>query len=81
MAKVPFLCPVCQGRGVVPQGFYSPYPTGLTTSTEPDKCRSCMDGIIWGDSHDEGVRVKTRMLDVDRELRADMMCPCCINIS
>ena len=40
--KRPHKCPVCGGKGIVPQGFYS--TTGYTwgsTSTAPDQCRSC----------------------------------------
>ena len=37
------LCPVCQGHGIVPQGFYM-YPAGQSgsgTSAAPEKCRRC----------------------------------------
>lgn len=36
-------CPVCQGRGIVPQGFYT-YPAAqdfTSNFTGPDKCRAC----------------------------------------
>lgn len=36
-------CPVCDGRGIVPQGFHS-YPAGqIFTSghTGPDRCQRC----------------------------------------
>ena len=34
-------CPVCVGRGHVPQGFYSgPFSPGAT-HTAPETCRSC----------------------------------------
>ncbi len=37
------ICPVCEGRGIVPNGFYL-YPTGQTfvsSSASPEKCRTC----------------------------------------
>jgi len=37
------ICPVCEGRGIVPQGFYS-YPLGqefATSSNIPEQCKSC----------------------------------------
>jgi len=42
---IPHKCPVCNGKGVVPGGFYSSvgdYGSSITT------CRSCVNGIIWG---------------------------------
>ena len=47
--KVPHKCPVCDGRGFVPGGFYG-NTTGnwSTSSTAPETCRSCVNGIIWG---------------------------------
>ena len=45
MAK-PYLCPVCQGRGVVPAGFYG--LGNLTSSLTPEQCRTCSGfGIVW----------------------------------
>jgi DnaJ-class molecular chaperone len=41
--KTPYRCPVCEGRGIVPHGFYL-YPAGQTftdSETSPEKCRSC----------------------------------------
>ena len=37
----PCTCPVCDGRGVVPQGFYENWPLTTVTNTAPDTCRSC----------------------------------------
>jgi DnaJ-class molecular chaperone len=39
-------CPVCAGRGVVPQGFYNPHPTSVATSTAPEQCRTCKGARI-----------------------------------
>ena len=38
-----FVCPVCQGRGTVPEVFYSQPITGVTTSNVVNRvtCRSC----------------------------------------
>jgi DnaJ-class molecular chaperone len=35
----PERCPVCEGRGMVPQGFYGEQSVATQTGTEP--CRSC----------------------------------------
>lgn len=36
-------CPVCQGRGLVPNGFYRAVgvDSWTTNSLEPEQCRSC----------------------------------------
>lgn len=50
MSSCPVKCPVCEGNGLVPAGFYdAPVGTPLTlSSTAPEKCRSCNGtGIIW----------------------------------
>lgn len=53
----PYKCPVCNGKGIVPTGFYnslSGYYISSTTVSE--KCRSCNGtGIIWGWYEDEHV--------------------------
>ncbi len=46
----PHLCPVCNGNGLVPNGFYM-QTSGhwLTSSITPEACRSCGGtGIVWG---------------------------------
>jgi hypothetical protein len=45
---MPFLCPVCEGRGIVPYNFYSvEYET--KSSITPVACRTCGgEGIVWG---------------------------------
>lgn len=38
------LCPVCQGRGIVPHMFYSipvQQPTFTSDATTPERCRRC----------------------------------------
>ena len=45
--RKPHACPVCFGKGIVPNGFY----TGnySTTSTVPEQCKTCWGvGIVWG---------------------------------
>jgi predicted methyltransferase len=47
---VPHKCPVCNGTGLVPNGFYLAIgANNLTTSSvEPEQCRSCKGtGIVW----------------------------------
>ncbi len=34
-------CPICEGRGILPNGFYNPLPLGSTTSTAPEICKRC----------------------------------------
>lgn len=34
-------CPVCQGRGFVPCGFYNTSGIGSSSSISDEKCRSC----------------------------------------
>lgn len=46
----PYRCPVCNGTGLVPNGFYtrtiSYWPT---TDVTPETCRTCKGtGIFWG---------------------------------
>jgi hypothetical protein len=55
--KIPFKCPICGGTGLVPNGFYNNINGGFpysSTSTLPETCRGCVNGIIWGsDCNDE----------------------------
>jgi len=45
---IPYTCPVCQGRGLVPIGFYNPGNETLSSSTMPERCRSCNGtGVLW----------------------------------
>ena len=42
----PYACPVCNGRGSVPVGFYT--PGTVTSSLTPEICRSCNGtGVLW----------------------------------
>lgn len=49
----PYRCPVCNGRGTVPNGFYR--STGdviVSYTTEPEVCRTCSGkGIVWYDKY------------------------------
>lgn len=42
-------CPVCYGKGIVPNGFYnSEGEYWMTSDMTPEKCRSCNGtGIVW----------------------------------
>lgn len=46
----PHRCPICFGKGIVANGFYSNTEAVWTSSsTEPEQCRSCGGtGIVWG---------------------------------
>lgn len=48
---IPYCCPVCNGRGAVPHGFYDGGSQWATTTVAwPPKevCRSCSGtGIVW----------------------------------
>jgi len=40
-------CPVCNGKGVLPHGFYITSETFITSSTEDEICKTCNgQGII-----------------------------------
>jgi hypothetical protein len=45
----PYRCPVCNGNGLVPNGFYSQTSGGwASASTAPETCRSCDgSGFVW----------------------------------
>lgn len=52
--SAPHTCPVCEGRGQVPFGFYNqlgPYSgtsITITSGTYPETCRSCQgQGVVW----------------------------------
>lgn len=43
----PHRCPVCDGVGMKPPGFYDLLPCS-TTSASPEQCRTCYGrGIVW----------------------------------
>jgi hypothetical protein len=47
--RQPYVCPVCNGNGLRPPGFYSQV-SGIWTdsSTALEKCRSCDGtGVVW----------------------------------
>lgn len=48
-ANMPYKCPVCNGRGTMPNGFYmGTQGQWSTTNASPEQCRSCNGkGIIW----------------------------------
>ena len=45
----PHRCPVCNGKGIVPNGFYDTTKNVWTSSSiEPITCRSCNGtGVLW----------------------------------
>ena len=45
--RKPYCCPVCNGRGVLPQGFYNTSERFASSSLADIQCRSCNGrGII-----------------------------------
>lgn len=34
-------CPICEGRGLLPCGFYHPYQNNTTTDISPVVCKIC----------------------------------------
>ena len=51
MNKQPYVCPVCCGKRVVPNGFYSSFNYSFYSSNAAaEKCESCNGrGIVWCD--------------------------------
>ena len=48
--KIAQRCPVCQGSGNVPGGFYNVcagHATSWSSSSAMEKCRSCVDGLVY----------------------------------
>lgn len=46
----PYRCPVCEGKGKVPNGFYTAIgvESWATSDITPDTCRSCNGtGVVW----------------------------------
>lgn len=51
----PYKCPVCEGRGTVPIGFYETFSQGTTTATVTYDvtCKTCNGtGIVWDTEYD-----------------------------
>lgn len=58
--KQPYRCPICDGRGQVPPGFYDILP-GVSTGEVHlgiDQCRTCKGaGVIWEPEDKHGLTV------------------------
>lgn len=47
--KKPHVCPVCDGKGFVPSGFYEPVEMWASSSASNQQCRTCNGtGLVWG---------------------------------
>lgn len=49
-ARRPYVCPVCRGNGLVPNGWYARTNGNWSAAdTTSERCRSCLGtGLIWG---------------------------------
>ena len=49
-SKQAYKCPVCEGNGLVPNGFYNQTDgQWSSTSITPEICKSCKGtGVVWG---------------------------------
>lgn len=46
--RLPFVCPVCLGRGQKERAFYSAFQTTTALGLDPVPCRSCAGtGVVW----------------------------------
>jgi Ribonuclease G/E len=54
-------CPVCQGRGVVPHGFYNTSPAFGSTSTADEQCRTCRGRTIIQRPDDQRIEILRAM--------------------
>ena len=56
MNEQPFKCPICEGKGIVPGGFYTATGETWTSDRTTEICRACSGtGLVWGedDSNEE----------------------------
>jgi len=67
----PFKCPICNGTGNVPGGFYESVGDGEWASTRlADECRKCEGkGIIWSESESAPCLKKKLLIDFETKLR------------
>jgi len=73
MCKKPYRCPVCGGKGVVENGFYTTAQENgwTTTSSIPETCKSCGGtGIIWADNCVGGCQVEEEKVNINEEISA-----------
>lgn len=62
----PYKCPICNGTGIVPGGFYFSVNGYSTSTNTTEMCRQCQGiGIIWGveDCNHEAVDMVMERLD------------------
>lgn len=61
----PYKCPVCGGRGKVPNGFYNTSPYYSSSSLSDEICRSCSgSGILWSKDEKYG-KMPTTLQDLN----------------
>jgi len=59
--KTPYRCPVCNGQGLVQNGFYMAIGVDSYNSTNamPETCRSCNGtGVVWDEIESHSVEFK-----------------------
>ena len=63
----PYRCPVCDGRGLVPAGFYH-FPRTLTSTAAgvtSERCRSCVGaGVLWSPASQQAPSPLTTFIGV-----------------
>ena len=48
--KKPHKCPVCNGKGLLPCGFYNLSSKGILSDELIEQCKTCKgEGIIWSE--------------------------------
>jgi len=70
--STPHRCPVCEGTGLVPVGFYRAIgtPDYTTSNAAPEQCRSCGgQGIVWADEASISVAIQNGSISFTDAIR------------
>lgn len=77
-----YKCPVCNGKGIVPNGFYNVINSYNTNNTSAEVCRTCKGtGIVWGPDNSmpfvTGLSTEKTTIDCDAKVttnNTDVVC-------